>query len=218
VSLSLGLLRRSVTTLQRKLDEGDVDRESCRETLTTMGTLLADAIDGMTRITTVVRDLRTLSRADDSSFEEISFREIVDGACRIAGSVLQKASVTVDVDDTAIVVANRGRVAQVVTNLLVNAAHAVREVDGSAIVVSTRPEAGGVVLAVEDNGPGIPEGLRERVFNPFFTTKAPADGTGLGLTIVARIASSGGGWARVVDPRSGIGARVEVFFPSVAPR
>jgi C4-dicarboxylate-specific signal transduction histidine kinase len=210
VSLSLGILRKSVTTLE---NEDNLHSESARQTLAQMKTLLDDAIDGVARITTVVQDLRTLSRSDDRTIDEVSFRDVVAAACRLAASALDRTRVEVRVEDQAIV-ANRGRVAQIVTNLLVNAAHAVRAVDDPRIIVSTRSERDGVVLAVEDNGPGIPPQLRKTVFDPFYTTKGPTEGTGLGLTIVSQIASNGGGWARAVDAHEGKGARVEVFFPN----
>ena len=213
VTLSLGILRRSVAALQRAAERGELDRAAAAAELATMERALADATDGVGRISTVVRDLRTLSGVDDRTFEEIPFREVITGACRLASSVIARAKVAIDVDESAVVVANRGRVAQVVTNLLVNAAQAVRDLDEPAIEVSTTAHEGGVVLAVEDNGGGIPEALRRRLFDPFFTTKPPEEGTGLGLTIVAQIAAESGGWARATAPRRASGARVEVFLP-----
>lgn len=214
VTLSLGVLRKSVATLGRAMESDDVDKAAMRETLSSMDGLLADAVEGMTRITTVVQDLRMLSRAEDRSFETISFREIAGSACRLAASVLQGTAVHFDIDDSAVIVANRGRVAQVVTNLLLNAAFAVRDAPAPAIWISTWTEGAGVLLSVEDNGPGIPHPLRERVFDAFFTTKAPSEGTGLGLAIVAQIAANAGGWARVSEPKLGTGARVDVYFPA----
>jgi signal transduction histidine kinase len=69
-----------------------------------------------------------------------------------------------------------------------------------------------VELTVSDNGVGIPEELLDRVFEPFFSTKAPGRGTGLGLGIVQRIAAAHGG-RLVVDSVSGRGSRFSVLFP-----
>ncbi len=71
------------------------------------------------------------------------------------------------------------------TNLIDNAADALAEAGTTApsIVVRAREEDGGAVVEVEDNGPGIPADIRDRVFDAFFTTKPPGSGTGLGLDI-----------------------------------
>jgi signal transduction histidine kinase len=81
------------------------------------------------------------------------------------------------------------------------------------IAIQTSTLDDGALVVVEDTGPGIPEELRPRVFDPFFTTKGELEGMGLGLTIVAQIAASYGGWARVTSAPARRGARVEVWFP-----
>ena len=75
------------------------------------------------------------------------------------------------------------------------------------------PGTAGVLLYVADQGPGVPEELRERIFDPFFTTKAPGDGTGLGLAIVARTVHEAGGTVWVDRAREG-GAVFKVFLPA----
>jgi signal transduction histidine kinase len=74
------------------------------------------------------------------------------------------------------------------------------------------PETPGVLLYVADDGPGVPEELRERVFDPFYTTKDPGEGTGLGLAIVARTVHESGGTVWVDRAREG-GAVFKVFLP-----
>jgi signal transduction histidine kinase len=83
--------------------------------------------------------------------------------------------------------------------------------------VPHRPELAvgtpGVLIVVTDSGPGVPEGERERVFDPFVTTKPPGSGTGLGLAIVQRIVHESGGLVWVDDARGG-GAAFKVFLPA----
>jgi signal transduction histidine kinase len=71
----------------------------------------------------------------------------------------------------------------------------------------------GVLIEIEDDGPGIPAELREQIFNPFFTTKKT--GTGLGLSIVSKIVADHRGWIRVANPRGGgaSGTCFKVFLP-----
>jgi signal transduction histidine kinase len=100
----------------------------------------------------------------------------------------------------------------------------VRSTDGDARVpgrrpsrVPQRPELApgtpGVLIVVSDAGPGVPASERERVFDPFVTTKAPGAGTGLGLAVVQRIVHEAGGLVWVDDAREG-GAAFKVFLPA----
>jgi two-component system sensor histidine kinase HupT/HoxJ len=82
---------------------------------------------------------------------------------------------------------NPGRIEQVVMNLLLNAGHATAATPDARVVVRTRHEDGFVRIAVEDNGPGVPEAMRASIFEPFFTTKGREQGTGMGLAISQRI-------------------------------
>jgi signal transduction histidine kinase len=76
---------------------------------------------------------------------------------------------------------------QVWTNLLDNAADAVASRPEARITVRVRRADRGVIVDIEDNGPGIPADVIGRVFEPFFTTKPPGAGTGLGLDLARRV-------------------------------
>jgi signal transduction histidine kinase len=81
---------------------------------------------------------------------------------------------------------------------------------GGRLSVRIRRDAGGVLLEVEDTGPGIPAEIRKRIFEPFFTTKAT--GTGLGLAVVKRIVDGHGGEISVSSGPGG-GTIVQLRFP-----
>jgi signal transduction histidine kinase len=98
----------------------------------------------------------------------------------------------------------------VISNLLVNALEAT--IRGGHVSVSAAPRDGLFVLAVEDDGPGIPAMLREKILQPFFTTKS--QGTGLGLAIVARRVAEFGGKVEWESPvKNARGTRFEVILP-----
>jgi two-component system sensor kinase FixL len=97
----------------------------------------------------------------------------------------------------------------VVQNLILNSAHATQ---GTGIVrISVQGGPGGCVIAIADNGPGIPEEVRPKLFTPFFTTKAR--GTGLGLSTARRLMEAHGG-AMAVDCPSAGGTVVTLRFPA----
>jgi PAS domain S-box-containing protein len=111
------------------------------------------------------------------------------------------------------------QLAQVVRNLILNAAQAASPVGGEVRVslrnVDESPGEPRVELEVADDGPGIPEALSERIFDPFFSTKA--DGTGLGLSVVCSVVARHGG-TMTAENRSEGGACFTVTLPAVAGR
>jgi two-component system NtrC family sensor kinase len=106
---------------------------------------------------------------------------------------------------------------QLFLNILLNAGQALagRE-DGEVVIRSSAPGGDSVLVAISDNGPGIPAALLDRIFDPFFTTKASQHGTGLGLAICYGIANAHRGriWAESVE---GQGATFFVTLPVLAP-
>jgi signal transduction histidine kinase len=112
---------------------------------------------------------------------------------------------------------DRGQITQVVLNLVENARDAIAQrVDQATgrIAVTTRPgeAADRALFIVEDNGPGVPPDLKDKIFAPYFTTKHAKGGTGLGLAIVHRIVSDHGGRITIGDAPGG-GARFVVEWP-----
>ena len=103
---------------------------------------------------------------------------------------------------------DRGMLTEMLQNLVINALHAAGA--GGSVEVATGLEGGRVRITVSDSGPGVPEGLREKVFEAFYTTKK--SGTGLGLSIAHRIAESHGGTIRAGRSALG-GAEFAVVLP-----
>jgi PAS domain S-box-containing protein len=105
------------------------------------------------------------------------------------------------------------KVERIVENLVVNAARHTKT--GTTIWVGVHPRPDGVLLVVEDEGPGVPAQLREQIFQPFHQGRNVADhapGSGIGLALVAQFASLHGGRAWIED-RQGGGASFRVFLP-----
>ena len=112
---------------------------------------------------------------------------------------------------SAMVAASAESVNDIVSNLLVNALEAAPR--GGHVMVCASSRDGVCTLEVEDDGPGIPAALREKILQPFFTTKS--QGTGLGLAIVARRVAEFGGKLDWESPtRNGHGTRFYVTLPA----
>ena len=111
-------------------------------------------------------------------------------------------------------------IGRVLLNLLTNAFHAVSERKGSApagyaptVWVTTRKTGNGVEISVRDNGGGIPESIRGKIFQPFFTTKPTGEGTGLGLSMSYDIVTKGHGGTLKVKTAEGGGSEFIVNLP-----
>jgi nitrogen fixation/metabolism regulation signal transduction histidine kinase len=111
------------------------------------------------------------------------------------------------------ITADAGRLRQLLHNLLLNARDALKGAAKPGIRVRTRAHHDGVELTIEDNGPGFPEPLMRRVFEPYVTSKEK--GTGLGLAIVKRIVEEHGGSIEAMNLKDG-GAAVTLRLPLVA--
>jgi signal transduction histidine kinase len=105
-------------------------------------------------------------------------------------------------------------IGRVLLNLINNAFQAVREAPNSEVVVTTRQAVNGIEISVKDNGPGIPADIRDKIFQPFFTTKAAGEGTGLGLSLSYDIVTKGHGGKLKVKTEQGNGSEFVIYLPT----
>ena len=111
-------------------------------------------------------------------------------------------------------IASRSQLTQVLVNLLQNALDAMRELGGEVIRVDASVEGDEVLLRVADDGPGVPEPMLERLFEPFATSKPPGEGTGLGLYTSYMLVDAMGGRLSLENAEGG-GAVALVRLPRV---
>jgi signal transduction histidine kinase len=170
---------------------------------------------GLERISDLVRRLRTFSRLDEGELKRVSVRESVESVLTILRHRLSdRISLVVELGEPDEIECYASLFNQATMNLLTNAIDAL---DGAGhVTLTTGARDGWFELVVSDDGPGIPEAIRERVLEPFFTTKPVGAGTGLGLSITHSIAQKHGG-AVELCPRPGGGTLVSVRFPLQAP-
>jgi signal transduction histidine kinase len=150
---------------------------------------LADELqESAGRMSDLVRAIKTYSYMDRGEIVSVDLREGIDATIKVLGHKLKHTRIEVrkDYDPSVPRLAVHGsELNQVWTNLIDNAVDALGET--GTITISTRIDGPCVRVDVADDGPGIPEDLRRRVLEPFFTTKEVGSGTGLGLDTVRRI-------------------------------
>jgi len=166
------------------------------------------------RIDQIVRGLLDLGRSGKGAgAAAVDAASVVENAVRLLGKGpdFQKVAVALELPRDAAVRAESGALAQVVINLLLNAAQAMGG-DGRIVVRGERSD-GKLRLHVEDTGPGIAADALPHLFEPFFTTKEAGQGSGLGLAISRHLVESMGGALEAGNRPEG-GARFTVTLPA----
>ena len=170
----------------------------------------------------IVKGLLDFARQRPPERLPTSLREIVDEVLGLQSYTFApgRLEAIVDIpDDIPAIPIDRAQMQQVLVNLTLNAAQAIRsrsERGTIRIVAATATTDEGeevVRLSITDDGPGIPAELRSRLFVPFFTTKAPGEGTGLGLSVSFGIVVGHGGMLRHESGPGGIGTTFIVELP-----
>ena len=149
---------------------------------------IAEGLDGARRVANIVRAMKDFSHPDSDDKTETDLNKGIASTITVARNEWKYvADVTTIFDDTLPpVVCYPGEVNQVILNVIVNAAHSIKEKvkdgDKGTITVITRKRDQSVEIAISDTGMGIPESIQSRIYEPFFTTKDVGKGTGQGLS------------------------------------
>jgi signal transduction histidine kinase len=176
----------------------------------------ASALRSSRRMRRLVADLLLLARADAGRqipHRSVDLADIVTDAAAELEPVAGDHEISVVAPPGAEIEGSRDELHRLVLNLMENA---LRHTDpGTAVEASVERHNGEIVLAVEDDGPGIPAALQEKVFERFFRGEGDRSGSsGLGLSIVKAVADSHNGRVTLEPPLDGRGARFVVRFPS----
>jgi PAS domain S-box-containing protein len=170
------------------------------------------------RCARIVRTFLAMARQQPPERVPVAINDVASAALDIAAYTVRTSSIEVAVDlaeDIPPILADPDQLHQVLLNLIVNAQQVLRDRAGPRrIRVASRydPDARAIRIAVADNGPGIPEHLRARVFEPYFTTKPTGLGTGMGLAVSHGIVEAHGGTLTLDCPEMG-GAVFTITLP-----
>lgn len=204
-------------SIEHVIEELDAEPEPEPEALKEV---LAEAKLGAVRIQRIVGELSNLARKEDAELGPTDATELMDAMVRLTMNELRhRATVVKEYDAIGPVLADEGRLSQVLTNLLVNAAHSIPagHVSEHRVTVRIREDDGRASLEVEDTGEGIDAELLPNIFDPFVTTKGPGEGTGLGLAISRQLVENMEGEI-VVSSEPGRGSLFRVILPLATER
>lgn len=143
---------------------------------------------GLERVKTIVEDLRKFSRLDEAEIKEIDLIDNLKSTITIAGVEFSSRNIKTNLHapEKLMLECYPGQLNQALLNVLINAAQSIYG-QGGVVSIAIEEHEQNVVIAVQDNGCGIPENIRDKLFDPFFTTKPVGSGTGLGLSITFKI-------------------------------
>jgi signal transduction histidine kinase len=216
--LSQGKALTEITQELAQLEE-ELDLEYLLENLPPA---LQRSQEGLRRVGTIVRPLKEFSHPGQE-LSEIDLNHAIETTLTISVHEYKDvAEIETDLAPLPPITCYAGEINQALLNLVVNAAHAIGE-RGVAndskgrICVRTRLDGAFVVISVEDNGPGIPEAIREKIFDPFFTTKEVGKGTGQGLAIARAAIHDKHGGTLSFETEVGKGTTFFMRFP-ITPR
>jgi len=204
----------SVAGLSEFLLEQGVGDEPSREHLRVIN-------DQAERASRIVRNLLSFARRSPAEHVLLDLGDVARRTVMLMGYELRRAGIAIEAhvaDGLPPVLGSRDELQQVMLNLLTNAAYAVREQPEEAtraIDVSVSHEGERVILRVADTGPGIAPETQAQLFDPFYTTKPPGEGTGLGLFLSYGIAEAHAG-TLTAESQPGQGATFTLSLPTHA--
>lgn len=149
-----------------------------------MDVLLSDMEEGLQRVTDIVQNMSVFARVDSDHKQLFDINDCIRSTYKmVEKQVSEKAEIRLELSDLPHIEINVGKINQVFTNLIINAAQAIESNKQGVILVSSRVVDKQILIYVSDTGCGIEPSALKKVFDPFYTTKKEGEGTGLGLAI-----------------------------------
>lgn len=182
---------------------------------------IGQSLDGIQRVASIVRAMKDFSHPGNQEKQPIDLNRSIDSTLTVSRNEWKYVAdlITDYAPNLPLVPCFPGNFNQIILNLVVNATQAIADVvgDGSGkkgtITVRTRPVGDWAEIRIEDTGTGIPEDIREKVFDQFFTTKDVGKGTGQGLAMAHAIVVKKHGGTITFDTEVGQGTAFTIQLP-----
>ena len=167
------------------------------------------------RVDGIVKNMLAYARPSPETPARLDVAEVIERSLPLMEVELRAHQITIATDIPASlpeVLARMDVMQQVLVNLLLNARDAVADRADKHVDIKVRRDNGFVIIDVEDSGPGVAEDIIDKIFDPFFSTKPPGSGTGMGLAVSRQIVESFNG-RLACENRQGAGARFSIVLP-----
>jgi len=213
----LGIARGQCEAFLLNIKDGLYNDKSADELLNKAKDIMAKVIKETDRATTITKKLSNFAKPAKGEAEAVNIDKEIDDVLDMVGYELklEKIGFHKHIEkDLPNIFVNKKQFHEVLFNLIRNAGQAIGE--KGEIVIIAKQDRGKISIDIKDTGSGIPEDKLNELFNPFFTTKYPCKGTGLGLFIVKQVVEKNGGKIYLKETKAGEGTTFTVEFPAVA--
>lgn len=213
----LGIARGQCEVFLLNLKDGLYKNKTQEELLDKAKDIMAKVIKETDRATAITKRLSGFAKPAKGEAELVNISKEVDDVLGLVGYELKLEKIEFEKNiekDLPDILVDRKQLQEVLFNLIRNAGQAIGE--KGKITVTAGQDKGRVFIDVKDTGSGIPSDKLKELFNPFFTTKEPGKGTGLGLFIVRQVVEKNGGRIYLKETKVGEGTTFRVEFPMTA--
>ncbi len=210
----LGIVRGQCEAFLLNIKDGLYENKSSEDLLLKAQQIMAKVIRETDRATAITKKLSSFAKPAKGDAELVDINEELDEVFGLVSYELQLEKITLEkniADNLPRIFVDKKQFQEVLFNLLRNAGQAIG--DRGRISVAAKESGGRVVIDIQDTGSGIDQDKVNELFNPFFTTKDPGKGTGLGLFIVRQVVEKNGGRIYMKDTKVGQGTTFTIEFP-----
>lgn len=210
----LGIARGQCEAFLLNVKDGLYNNKGPEELLTKAKEIMTKVIKETDRATAITKKLSSFAKPAKGEAELVNIDKEVDDVLGLVGYELKLEKIEFEKrieKDLPDVFVDKKQLQEVLFNLIRNAGQAIGE--KGKITIMARQDEGRVFIDIKDTGSGIPGSKLKELFNPFFTTKEPGKGTGLGLFIVRQVVEKNGGKIYLKETKMGEGATFTVEFP-----
>jgi signal transduction histidine kinase len=176
---------------------------------------VVQALEGVQRVAQIVRAMKDFSHMKGGSSSNIDINRCLESTLTVARNEYKyHADVQRTFGELPLIACYPSELNQVFLNLLINAAHAIQDTGRRGLItVTTRADGDWIEISIADTGTGIPENIREKIYEPFFTTKEIGKGTGQGLFIARQVVERKHGGTLTCESELGKGTTFRIRIP-----
>ncbi len=206
----LAIILQSIEYISKKVKRDDEN----------ISLMIEDIKEAVERADKIIKGLLDFSSTSKLSMDFENLNSVIEGSLHLIKSQLLEARIEVikNLGDIPPIKMDKNRIEQALIDLFINAMNAMP--NGGKLIVGTFSKELGkeervIIVQIEDSGHGIPEGISDKIFNPFFTTRQKEGGTGLGLSIVKNIIEQHNGKIEIQNKKEERGVIAEITFKAL---